>query len=163
WASPRWWCRSSTTCGRSCARSCWRRPGGAGPRTARRTTTWRCSARRPRPASASRPPRSRTCVSAAGARGGGGGAAGGGRVRRAVVDGEVLVWDDAAALALGAALRALPRYDVRELTVEGLFEHIEAKLKGDAGTRNYATAVFDPGDGHTVRYVRRVRGSRERE
>jgi hypothetical protein len=86
-------------------------------------------------------------------------------VVRGAVNGDVLVrdWGAAAALGLGATLEALPRYDVRFWTVEGLFDHIEADLRGDAGRRNYATAVFDTRDGHTVRYVRRVRSSKERE
>jgi hypothetical protein len=87
----------------------------------------------------------------------------GGRVVRAVLDGEVFVWGDGPALILGPGARALAAADVREWTVEGLFDRIEANLKGDAGTRNYAVAYFDSRDGHTTRYIRRVRGSRERE
>jgi hypothetical protein len=48
--------------------------------------------------------------------------------------------------------------------VSALFEQIEAALRQDetADRRNFATAQFDPKDGHPLRYVRRVRGTKER-
>jgi hypothetical protein len=66
--------------------------------------------------------------------------------------------------ALGPAVRALPGGAGEAVGVEPLFEHIEAALRQDAaeGRRTYATATFDPRDGHPVRYVRRVRATGER-
>jgi hypothetical protein len=50
------------------------------------------------------------------------------------------------------------------LNVEGMFDRMEAALREDAaaGRRPYATATFDKGDGHPLRYVRRDRAAGER-
>src|SRR5262249_17740792 len=91
----------------------------------------------------------------------------GGKVVRCVADGEVLLYDDQAALLLGPGVRALPvTRDFHEHTVEGLFARVDARLKKDAertDRRNDATAAFDKTDGHVPHYVHRVAGSRERE
>jgi hypothetical protein len=50
--------------------------------------------------------------------------------------------------------------------VEGLFALIEKQLANDAesrGRRNYATANFDPRDGHPIHYVHRIAGTRTRQ
>ncbi len=66
--------------------------------------------------------------------------------------------------ALGLSVRALPGDVGEPVGVEPLFDRIEAALRQDAaeGRRTYATATFDPHDGHPVRYVRRVRATGER-
>jgi hypothetical protein len=48
--------------------------------------------------------------------------------------------------------------------VEALFRQMESLLAGDTaeGRRNYATADFDPVDGHPTHYVHRVRGTSRR-
>lgn len=61
--------------------------------------------------------------------------------------------------------RELPAAECQNLTVEGQFAEIERGLQLDlaeGARRNYATAAFDPHDGHPVHYVRRVRGGGER-
>jgi hypothetical protein len=50
--------------------------------------------------------------------------------------------------------------------VEGIFNMIEKWLQEDAastGRRNFATASFDPRDGHPFHYVHRVAGTRQRQ
>ena len=59
----------------------------------------------------------------------------------------------------------LPAAQYPNLTVDGQFAVIEKNLQMDIaerGRRNYATATFDPNDGHPTHYVRRVRGSGDR-
>lgn len=48
--------------------------------------------------------------------------------------------------------------------VPAMFDEIEARLQRDAasGRRNFATAQFDPKDGHPFHYVHRVGGTKER-
>jgi hypothetical protein len=53
----------------------------------------------------------------------------------------------------------------RRPDVEGLFNMIGRALEEDAhkaGRRNYATATFDPLDGHPQRYIHRVAGTHQR-
>jgi hypothetical protein len=50
--------------------------------------------------------------------------------------------------------------------VEGLFNMIEKWLEADSasgGRRNFATASFDERDGHPLRYVHRIAGTRQRQ
>ncbi len=76
---------------------------------------------------------------------------------------ELLHVDPAQAVLLGPAILALPREDLRNYGVEALFNRMEEALRENAaGGRNYLTAQFDPGDGHPLRYVRRIRGTKER-
>src|SRR4051812_42072408 len=77
------------------------------------------------------------------------------RVRRGQVvlvgcNGEVLLLNPAAGLAAGLPARALPSEDARNYGVEVLFRQMESLLAKDTaeGKRNYATADFDPIDGH---------------
>jgi hypothetical protein len=90
----------------------------------------------------------------------------GGKVVRVIMNTEVLRFDDAAGLALGLAVRTLPPRDFSGQTVEGMFDQIEKRMREDAasaGRRNYATASFDLRDGHPIRYVHRVSGTKLRE
>jgi hypothetical protein len=86
------------------------------------------------------------------------------RVTAVFCDGELtLLSGAAAALAVGPWPSALPgRCGARD--IDGMFEHIEGQLQQDLGLsrRPYATAAFDPHDGHPTRYVRRIRGGAER-
>jgi hypothetical protein len=79
-------------------------------------------------------------------------------------DGELtLLVGRAPALVLGPWPATLPglcgAYDV-----DGMFDHIEQQLQRDLSLsrRPYATASFDPVDGHIRRYVRRLGGGAER-
>jgi hypothetical protein len=54
---------------------------------------------------------------------------------------------------------------LREVTVEGMFDRMEADLekdKAEGQSRNYTMAVFDARDGHPFRYIRRVKSAGER-
>jgi hypothetical protein len=77
---------------------------------------------------------------------------------------EVLYGDPSLAVLAGPGLLALPPADLRGYGVEALFDEMEAALRANAasGAHNYLTATFDPDSGHPTRYVRRIRGSRER-
>jgi hypothetical protein len=89
----------------------------------------------------------------------------GGKPVEVVCNGQVLRFDDAAGLGLGLVIGVLQPEDVSDQTVEGFFRHIEEWLRKDAGStgrRNYATASFDVRDGHPIRYVRRIAGTRKR-
>jgi len=88
------------------------------------------------------------------------------KVVQAIVNGEVLRYDNGSGLALGLIVRTLPERDFSSLTVEGLFDKIKSQLLADSaatGRRNYATATFDVRDGHPIRYVHRVAGTKVRE
>lgn len=65
---------------------------------------------------------------------------------------------------LGPGLAALPPEDPARYGIDALFDRMEQGLRDNVSTggRNYATASFDPADGHPQRYVHRVRGSKER-
>jgi hypothetical protein len=80
------------------------------------------------------------------------------------VNGELLRLEGAGP-ALGPLARALPGDAGGPVGIEPLFDRMEAALRQDAaeGRRTYATATFDPQDGHPLRYVRRVRATGERE
>jgi hypothetical protein len=86
-----------------------------------------------------------------------------GRVRMLGSNGELLYVDLAAAVLLGPGVAALPPEDLRRYGVEALFDQMEEALRENAAVgRNYLTAQFDPADGHPLRYVRRIRGTKER-
>jgi len=81
---------------------------------------------------------------------------------------EPLSFHQAMGLVVGGIVLARERFDFQGQTVEGLFARMEKQLKADeadsAGNRrNYSTAVFDPVNGHPVRYVHRVSGTRQRQ
>jgi hypothetical protein len=88
----------------------------------------------------------------------------GGRVRMAGSNGYLLFLDPALAVLTGPGFLALPPEDLRRHGVEAMFDRMEEALRDDAasGGRNYVTAQFDPRDGHPQRYVRRIRGTKER-
>jgi hypothetical protein len=79
-------------------------------------------------------------------------------------DGEVLYAEAGLALVAGPGLLALPRQDPRAQGVEAMFRRIEEALRHDAaaGGRIYCTAMFDPRNGHPLRFVHRVPSTRER-
>jgi hypothetical protein len=62
-------------------------------------------------------------------------------------------------------LEDLAPEEAQAYSVPGLFRQIERDLEEDlrdGERRNFATASFDKQTGHPTRYVRRVRGSKER-
>jgi hypothetical protein len=77
---------------------------------------------------------------------------------------------DALGPVLGCALRfcykdLAPADELTQLhSIDAFFTLMKSKLRDDVavGGRNYATATFDTKDGHPLRYIHRVRGSRER-
>jgi hypothetical protein len=77
---------------------------------------------------------------------------------------EVLYVDPSLLGFAGPWLAALSSEDPRRYGVPALFDEIEAALERDQTTdhRNYATASFDPNDGHPTHYVHRVSGTKER-
>jgi hypothetical protein len=68
--------------------------------------------------------------------------------------------------ALGPVVEALspPPFNPRHYTMDALFGEIDRRLHEDeaGGRRNYATASFDPIDGHPTHYIHRVRGTHQR-
>lgn len=88
----------------------------------------------------------------------------GGRVVLVVDNGELVYLDPSLAGIAGLAVPALSLEDPRRYGVPALFDEIEAALHQDemAGRLNFATAQFDPRDGHPFRYVHRVRATKER-
>ena len=93
----------------------------------------------------------------------------GGQVTSVVGKNEGIVQlDRTALLALGLGITAKPAVPLESLpplTVDAMFDLIEANLKRDAttsGSRNFATAKFDERDGHPLRYVHRRTGTKER-
>jgi hypothetical protein len=88
----------------------------------------------------------------------------GGRAVFVAANGEVLGVDAALAAIAGPVLPALSPEEAGRYAVPALFDQIEATLHQDetAGGRHFATARFDPKDGHPYHYVHRVRGTRER-
>ncbi len=88
-----------------------------------------------------------------------------GRVVLVMEDGEVVFLDRHWwAIAVGPAALALPPEDTSGYGVPALFDRIEAWLPREAslGRRAFATAQFDPKDGHPYHFVFRDRGSGER-
>lgn len=87
-----------------------------------------------------------------------------GRVVLAGCNREVLLLDPRVGSLAGVAVRAVPGEDAHACGVEALFEQIETALRQDetSGRRNYATASFDPADGHPLRFIHRVSGTRQR-
>jgi hypothetical protein len=72
-------------------------------------------------------------------------------------------------MAVGPSLpawcgRGLSEEELRAWSVAGIFDKIAQGLAENAaaGGRNYATASFDPVDGHPIHYVRRVKATGER-
>ncbi len=87
-----------------------------------------------------------------------------GRVVLVVDTGEVVYLDPSLAIVAGAGLLALSSDDPGHYGVPALLDEIEAALRRDetAQRPNFATARFDPKDGHPYHYVHRVRGTKER-
>ncbi|HEY7327360.1 MAG TPA: hypothetical protein VH592_06970 [Gemmataceae bacterium] len=88
----------------------------------------------------------------------------GGQVVLAVCNRDLVYVDPSLALIAGLSALALSSENPRQFGVPALFDEIEARLHEDesAGRRNFATAQFDPKDGHPFHYVRRVAGTKER-
>jgi hypothetical protein len=88
----------------------------------------------------------------------------GGRVVFAAEDNQLVFVDAALAGIAGPELLAASSQNASGYGVPALLGEIEAALRRDqtAGRRNFATARFDPRDGHPYHYVHRVRGSKER-
>jgi hypothetical protein len=88
-----------------------------------------------------------------------------GRVVLVGCNGELLRVAPAAGCVAGPGVRAVPGVNPQDFGVEALFRMIETNLRRDAaqGGRNYATATFDPRDGHPIHYVHRARGTGERQ
>jgi hypothetical protein len=76
----------------------------------------------------------------------------------------VVYLDPALIAVAGFGVPALSSVNPRQFGVPALFDEIEAVLRDDeaSGRRNFATAQFDPKDGHPFHYVHRVRGAKER-
>jgi hypothetical protein len=87
-----------------------------------------------------------------------------GRVVLVVESGEVVYLDRGLAVAAGPAVLALSLEDASSYGIPALFDEIEAKMPRDASLRRhvFATAQFDPKDGHPYHFVIRVRGTAER-
>lgn len=88
----------------------------------------------------------------------------GGQVVLVVDNGQMVYLEPALAVVAGSAALGVSAADPRRYGVPALFEQIEAARREDekAGRRNFATAQFDPRDGHPFHYVHRVRGTKER-
>jgi hypothetical protein len=87
-----------------------------------------------------------------------------GQVVLVVCNSDVVYLDPALAVVVGLAVPALSSENPRQFGVPALFDEMEATLRQDesSGHRNFATAQFDPKDGHPFHYVHRVRGTKER-
>lgn len=87
-----------------------------------------------------------------------------GRVVLVVDNGDVVYVDSSLTVAAGAGVLALSSVDAGQYDVPGLFARIEATLHQDieSSRRSFATAQFDPKDGHPFRYVHRVQGTKDR-
>ena len=87
-----------------------------------------------------------------------------GQVVFVVEDGEVVYLDPGLAAVTGPVFLALSSAEAKRFGVPALFEEIEAMLSCEASRRrrDFATAQFDPRDGHPYHFVFRVRGTSER-
>ncbi len=88
----------------------------------------------------------------------------GGQVILVVCNRDVVYLAPWLALISGPGAPALASEDPRQFGVPALFDEMEAAFRRDesSGQRNFATAQFDPKDGHPFHYVHRVRGTKER-
>ena len=88
----------------------------------------------------------------------------GGRVVLVVDTGDVVHLDASLAAVAGPAPLGAASDDPERYGVAALFDEIETALRQDetAGRRNFATASFDPKDGHPFHYVHRLRGTKDR-
>ncbi|HZV05320.1 MAG TPA: hypothetical protein VE999_09580 [Gemmataceae bacterium] len=88
----------------------------------------------------------------------------GGRAVLIVDNGDVVYLDPSLALVAGPSILASLPADAGQYGVPALFARIEATLRQDeaAGRRSFATAQFDPKDGHPFHYVHREQGTKER-
>jgi hypothetical protein len=88
----------------------------------------------------------------------------GGQVVLVVCNNDVIYLDSSLAPLAGLGVPALSSENPGQFGVPALFDAIEATLRQDefAGGRVFATAQFDPKDGHPFYYVHRLRGTRER-
>ena len=87
-----------------------------------------------------------------------------GRVVLVLCNDDLAYLDPSLALVAGLGVPALSSENPRQFAVLALFDKIEAALRQDemSGRRNFATAQFDPKDGHPFHYVHRIRGTKER-
>jgi hypothetical protein len=87
-----------------------------------------------------------------------------GQVVLVVYNRDVVYLDPSLASVAGLGALALSSENPRQFGVSALFDEIEATQRQDAssGRRNFATAQFDPKDGHPFHYVHRVAGTKER-
>jgi hypothetical protein len=88
----------------------------------------------------------------------------GGQVVFVVDNDEVVYLAPSLALVAGPASLGVSAADPRRYDVPALFEQMEAARRQDeaAGRRSFATAQFDPQNGHPFHYVHRVRGTKDR-
>jgi hypothetical protein len=90
----------------------------------------------------------------------------GGKVMSWVVNGEEQVLPPVRRFESPPGTSAAPLEVWERLDVEGLFNMMQKWLEEDAASgsrRNFATASFDSRDGHPLRYVHRVAGTRQRQ
>jgi hypothetical protein len=87
-----------------------------------------------------------------------------GRVVSVVDTGEVVYLDPSLAAVAGLAPLGISLEEPRRYGVPALFDEIERTLRQDetAARTNFATASFDPKDGHPFHYIHRVRGTKDR-
>lgn len=91
-----------------------------------------------------------------------------GKVKQVVQNSQPLRFHEAMAVVVGGIVERAEVLDFSSHSVEGLFDAIDRQLQADAQTnatarRNYSTATFDQRDGHPIRYVHRVSGTRQRQ
>ncbi|MGH7172882.1 MAG: hypothetical protein ACRELF_12870 [Gemmataceae bacterium] len=87
-----------------------------------------------------------------------------GRVVFVADTGEVLYLDPSLALVAGSEVLAVSSENPGQYGVPALLDQIAEGLRQDemTGRRNFATAQFDPMDGHPTYYRRSVRGRKDR-
>ena len=88
----------------------------------------------------------------------------GGQIVLVVGNSDVLYLDATLACVASLGVLALSSENSGQFGVPALFDEMETKLHQDesGGRRSFATAQFDPKDGHPYHYVHRVAGSKER-